>query len=112
LFRAGDISEGVHINAIGSFKPRMQEIDPQVIKSSSLYVDSRKAVLKESGDLIKPINEGVISVDSIGAEIGDLVNKAVPGRRSEHELTLFKSVGLAVQDLYVADAVYSMSLQN
>lgn len=112
LFRIEDVKEGVHINAIGSFKPQMQEIDPMVMKSSSLYVDSRKAVLKESGDLIKPINDGVLSSDFIRAEIGDLVNETVTGRRNEREITLFKSVGIAVQDLFVANAIYNNSLNH
>jgi ornithine cyclodeaminase/alanine dehydrogenase-like protein (mu-crystallin family) len=106
LFRKADVSAGVHINAIGSFKPQMQEIDPGVIRSSRLYVDSIKAVLHESGDLIKPINEGVFSREFVSTEIGQLVNGSVGGRRHEDDITLFKSVGIAVQDLYVADAVY------
>jgi ornithine cyclodeaminase/alanine dehydrogenase-like protein (mu-crystallin family) len=112
LFRIGEISRGVHINAIGSFKPQMQEIDPEVIKTCSLYVDSRKAVLRESGDLIKPIKNGTITSDFINAEIGDLVNNSVTGRRHEDEITLFKSVGIAVQDLFVANAVYNKSLSS
>jgi len=112
LFRMGDISKGVHINAVGSFKSHMQEIDPEVIKSSRLYVDSKKEVLHESGDLIKPINDGVISGDFIRAEIGDLINETVSGRQNETEITLFKSVGIAVQDLFVANAVYNNSLNH
>jgi ornithine cyclodeaminase/alanine dehydrogenase-like protein (mu-crystallin family) len=107
LFRKADISAGVHINAIGSFKPQMQEIDPGVIRSSRLYVDSIKAVLHESGDLIKPINEGVFGREFVSTEIGELVNGTVDGRRHKEEITLFKSVGIAVQDLYVANAVYN-----
>ena len=112
LFRKADISAGVHINAIGSFKPQMQEIDPGVIRSSRLYVDSRKAVLHESGDLIKPINDGIINPEFVSTEIGELVNGTVGGRRHSDEITLFKSVGIAVQDLYVADAVYNGSMDH
>ncbi|HEC43317.1 MAG TPA: ornithine cyclodeaminase [Bacteroides sp.] len=112
LFQIEDIRQGVHINAIGSFKPQMQEIDPMIIKSSNLFVDSRKAVLNESGDLIKPIKEGVISENNIRGEIGELVNDTVPGRQGANEITLFKSVGIAVQDLFVANAVYNNSLNN
>lgn len=106
LFSRDDISDGVHINAIGSYKPNMQEIDPQIVKASLLFADSREAVLKESGDLIKPINDGVFSNDIIKAEIGDLINNKVTGRQTDSEISIFKSVGLGVQDLFVADAIY------
>jgi len=112
LFSIDEISKGVHINAIGSFKPHMQEISPQIIRACRLFVDSREAVLKEAGDLIKPINEGVVSSTFVRDEIGDLINDECDGRQSPDEITLFKSVGIAVQDLYVANAVYSRSLKG
>lgn len=112
LFKCEDISRGVHINAIGSFKPHMQEIDPMIIRSSNLYVDSRKAVLKETGDLIKPINDNIFSSNFVNAEIGDLISNNTAGRQSEDEITIFKSVGIAVQDLFVANAIYSKSLKK
>ncbi len=110
LFSIDDISGGIHINAIGSFKPYMQEISPRIIQSCRLFVDSREAVLKEAGDLIKPIKEGVIQSTFVRDEIGDLINDDCDGRQSPDEITLFKSVGLAVQDLFVANAVYSRSV--
>ena len=110
LFSMDEISRGVHINAIGSFKPKMQEISPQIIQSCRLFVDSREAVLKEAGDLIKPIKEGLIQSTIVRDEIGDLINNECVGRQSPDEITLFKSVGLAVQDLFVANAVYNSSV--
>jgi ornithine cyclodeaminase/alanine dehydrogenase-like protein (mu-crystallin family) len=110
LFSMDDITKGVHINAIGSFKPHMQEISPGIIKSCRLFVDSREAVLKETGDLIKPIKAGIISSTFIRDEIGDLINEDSEGRQSPDEITLFKSVGIAVQDLFVANAVYEKSV--
>lgn len=107
LFSRDDISEGVHINAIGSYKPNMQELDPLIIKSGKLFVDSSEAVLKESGDLIKPISRKVFSENIIKAEIGDLINNEVTGRQTDDEITIFKSVGLGVQDLFVANAIYN-----
>ncbi len=107
LFSLNDISAGVHINAIGSYKPHMQEIDPLIIKNGKLYVDSREAVLKESGDLIKPIGEKIFTDKVIEAEIGELVKK--PGRANENEITIFKSVGLGVQDLFMANAIFDSS---
>lgn len=107
LFSRDDISEGVHINAIGSYKPNMQELDPLIIKSGKLFVDSREAVLKESGDLIKPISRKVFSENIIKAEIGELIKNKVSGRQTDDEITIFKSVGLGVQDLFVANAIYN-----
>lgn len=112
LFSRNDISEGVHINAIGSYKPKMQEIDPLIIKSGILYADSSEAVLKESGDLIKPINEGVFSENIIKAEIGDLINNQAKGRQTDNDITIFKSVGLGVQDLFVANAIYNKYIEK
>ena len=90
----------------------MQEIDPLIIKSSVLYTDSREAVLKESGDLIKPINDHIISTDFVKAEIGDLINKKVAGRQTDDEITIFKSVGLGVQDLFVANTIYNKYIED
>ncbi len=112
LFSIHDIYDGVHINAIGSYKPNMQEIDPLIIKQAALFVDSRESVLKESGDVIKPINDGVFSDNIIKAEIGDLINNKIPGRQNNDEITIFKSVGLGVQDLFVANAIYNKYIED
>jgi ornithine cyclodeaminase/alanine dehydrogenase-like protein (mu-crystallin family) len=110
LFSKDEISMGVHINAIGSYKPHMQEISPGIIKSCRLLVDSRQAVLKETGDIIIPIKKGIISSTFVSDEIGDLINEACEGRQSPDDITVFKSVGIAVQDLFVANAVYDKSV--
>lgn len=112
LFKLENISKGTHINAIGSYKPNMQEIDPVIIKNGKLFVDSRKSVLKESGDLIKPINEHIFSDEVIKAEIGELINKKTEGRQDNDEITIFKSVGLGVQDLFMANMIYEKYLQQ
>lgn len=112
LFRLQDISKGTHINAIGSYKPHMQEIDPQVIINGKLFVDSRESVLDESGDLIKPINEQIFTDSVIQGEIGGLINKKSAGRKDPNEITIFKSVGLGVQDLFIADVIYKKYLQQ
>lgn len=112
LFSRKDISTGVHINAIGSYKPNMQELDPFIIKEGKLFVDSRESVLKESGDLIKPIAEHIFTDRIIDAEIGELINKKTAGRNTDNEITIFKSVGLGVQDLYAAHAIFEKFLQQ
>ena len=106
LFSINDIKQGVHINAIGSFKSNMQEIDPAIVASSKLYLDHKDSVIKESGDIIRPIESGIISEEHILGEIGDVVIGKVNGRLSDSDITLFKSVGTAVQDLAMAYAIY------
>jgi len=107
LFGINDISRGVHINAIGSYKPDMQEIDPLIIRSGILFVDSKESVMKESGDLIKPVQDGVFSENIDISEIGDLINCNIEGRKADIDITIFKSVGLGVQDLFMADTIYN-----
>lgn len=101
LFGLSDLGKGVHINAVGSYKPHLRELDEDVIRSCRLVVDQRSAVLHEAGELAIPISEGRLTPSIIHAELGELVagNK---GRQSEEELTVFKSVGNAIQDLAVA----------
>jgi len=109
LFSRNDLNSGVHINAIGSYKPEMQELDPHIIESGILFADSREAVLKESGDLIKPLKDGVFSENIIRGEIGDVINNNVRGRETADDITIFKSVGLGVQDLFIANLIYNKS---
>jgi alanine dehydrogenase len=91
------LSPGVHINAIGAPRPDWRELDDETLRRSRVYVDSREAALEESGD--------VIAAGRIFAELGEVVNGAKPGRESE-EISLFKSLGLAVEDVATADLVY------
>lgn len=105
VFRDEDLKPGVHINAVGSYKPHIREIPGATMARAGIYVDHRAACLEEAGDLIIPIREGLISEADIRAEIGEVVSGLKSGRRSEGEITVFKSVGTAVQDLAVADLV-------
>lgn len=105
VFADADLKPGVHINAVGSFTPQMQEIPEQTIAMARLVVDSREACLAETGDLIIPIRKGLITEDHIYAELGEIAAGIKPGRASAEEVTLFKSVGNAVQDVSVARAV-------
>ncbi len=102
VFDGSDLKPGTHINAIGSFLPSMQEIDSTTVERSLVVVDSRDAALAEAGDLIIPIQEGSISKDHIQAELGEIVNGVHPGRTDDSQITLYKSVGVAVQDAAAA----------
>jgi len=105
VFADGHLKLGVHINGVGSYTPEMQEIPARTVVRSKVVVDSREASLAEAGDLIISIDGGLISNNNIHGEIGEVASKKIPGRESVEETTFFKSVGLAVQDVAVAELV-------
>lgn len=94
------VSEGAHVIAVGACLPTHRELDPALVARSRLFVDSRAAALKEAGDLLMGIAEGRWTADHIEAELGEL-----PVRRRDREITVFKSLGLAVEDLFAAHLV-------
>jgi ornithine cyclodeaminase len=102
VFAAADIQPGVHINAVGSYKPEAAEIPPETVVRSKIVVDSRDAAWVEAGDLIQPLRAGHIGKEHIHAELGEIVLGLRPGRTNTWEITLFKSVGIAVQDAFAA----------
>jgi ornithine cyclodeaminase len=102
VFSDNDLKPGVHISAVGSYTPEMQEIPAGTVKRARVVVDSRSAVLAESGDLLQPIRSGLIGEDHIYAELGEIVLGKKTGRQSTEEITYFKSVGIAVQDAMAA----------
>lgn len=96
---------GVHVDLIGGFTPAMREADDAVLERGSVFIDTSDA-LKESGDLISPMNNGTINDSSIQADLESLCKHEHPGRRDAHEVTVFKSVGTALEDLAGAKLVY------
>lgn len=98
------LKDGAHVNAVGSSIPTTREIDTATIAAARLFVDRRESALNEAGDLLIPIQEGAVKPDHIQAELGQVIIGEVEGRRSAGELTLFKSLGLAVED--VASAAF------
>jgi len=112
LFKREEVKDGVHINAIGSFRPHMQELDPLLLGDAKLYLDTAKACLEESGDLLKAMAAGVLQEDHLMGEIGDYCLDRIAGRESEKEITIFKSVGIAIQDFMVAADIYDAALKN
>jgi ornithine cyclodeaminase len=98
------LKDGAHLNAVGASTPTNREIDTATVAAASLFVDRRESALNEAGDVLIPIQEGAIAEDHIQAELGDVLIGKHPGRRSTTELTLFKSLGLAVED--VASAAF------
>jgi ornithine cyclodeaminase/alanine dehydrogenase-like protein (mu-crystallin family) len=92
------LSPGTHVNAVGAPRPTWRELDDAVLRAARIYVESREAATRESGD--------IIAAGRVDAEIGEVMSGAMRGRESAGELTLFKSVGVAVEDVVTADLVY------
>jgi len=107
-----DVKKGCHINAIGSFKPDMQELPSAVVVMADLWVDQEAAALSEAGDLLVPLSKGLISPAHIKGELGEVLSGRISGRVDPEAITLFKSLGNAVQDIFAAKFVYDkISLQ-
>lgn len=102
VFADAEIAPGMHINAIGSYKPEVQEIPEKTVLRSLLIVDHRESALQEAGDLLIPMKKGYIQQTHIHAELGEIIAGKAIGRTSDQEVTLFKSVGIAIQDLAAA----------
>ncbi|MFQ5675022.1 MAG: ornithine cyclodeaminase family protein [bacterium] len=105
------ISPGAHINAVGACIPAFRELDSEAVVRSRLYVDRRESALNEAGDFLIPQKEGVIDETHIIGEIGELLLERIPGRGSDDEVTLFKSLGIAVEDLGAAHYIYEKAIK-
>lgn len=102
IFDDADLKPGVHINAVGSYTPQAREVPPETVCRAMVVVDSRHAAWEEAGDLIQPMQAGLIGREHIHAELGELVLGRKTGRVDDQQITFFKSVGLAVQDAVAA----------
>ena len=100
------LSPGTHVNAVGSSTADARELDSEVVRRASCWVDRRESAMREAGDLLVPLREGVIGESHLRGELGDLILGRIAGRRNEREVTLFKSVGIAVEDVAAAEYVY------
>ncbi len=109
IFDGTKLRPGTHINAVGSHSPNARELDTEAIRRSTVVADHKPACLAEAGDLLLPIQEGAITEDHIVASIGEIAAGVKPGRTTREEITLFKSVGLAVEDVATAGRVYALA---
>jgi ornithine cyclodeaminase/alanine dehydrogenase-like protein (mu-crystallin family) len=105
VFADGDLPPGAHLNAVGAYQPSAHEIPVETVERARVVVDHRASALAEAGDLLIPIQRGRFAAERIHAELGEIVLGLKAGRASDAEVTLFKSVGLAIQDLAAAAAV-------
>lgn len=107
------LQKGVHINAVGSFRPSMQELPSHAIANANkVVVESKEAALEETGDLQVPIQEGLFKASDIHAELGQIISGEKAGRENDEEITIFKSVGLAVVDIIVAKYLYERAVER
>jgi len=100
------VKDGAHVIALGACRVSQREIDPELVTRAALFVDSRDAALAESGDIVQSIREGRFGPEHIRAELGAVAAGRAEGRRSPEEVTLFKSLGQAIEDLVAADLAY------
>lgn len=106
LVSGAKLKPGVHVDLVGGFTPHMREADDEAIRRARVYVDTRAGATKEAGDIVQPLAAGVLASDGIVADLHELARGQAQGRGSPDEITLFKSVGAALEDLAAGIAVY------
>ena len=112
LIKGEWLQPGCHLDLVGGFTPKMREADDEAVSGSRLFVDTRQGALHEAGDIVDPINRGIIRIDKIEADLFDLCKGTHSGRKTDQEITFFKSVGTAIEDFTAAQLAsqgYSIS---
>ena len=105
VLRRDWLTEGAHVNAVGACFPTARELDTATVADAALFVDRRESALNEAGDIVIPLQEGMIGGDHIRGELGEVLTGAAAGRTSPGELTVFESLGIAAEDLAAAQFV-------
>ena len=100
------IAPGAHVNAVGACTPNARELDAAAVARARLFTDRRESLLAEAGDFLLARGEGAVGDDHLLGELGELLEGTIPGRRSGEEITLFKSLGIAVEDLAAGRFLY------
>lgn len=111
IFNGENVKEGTHINGIGSHTPNARELDTEIIKRSKFIGDSKEACFSEAGDIMIPLEEGEIEETHFYAELGEIITEKVPARTDDKEITIFKSNGLAIQDVATAKLIYDKAVE-
>lgn len=106
VIRSEWIRDGAHICAVGACRPDQREMETALVERARLYVDSQEGALAEAGDVVMPIKEGAIDPSHIVGELGDVVRRTRAGRRNDTEVTIFKSLGMAVEDVAAAHLAF------
>jgi ornithine cyclodeaminase len=112
VLSASMLEPGMHINAVGASIPSWRELDADVLPQVTLFTDRRESLANEAGEYIKGLKEGFVEAGLVIPEIGEVLNDDHPGRTSETEITLFRSLGLALEDIAAAQLVYRRALES
>jgi ornithine cyclodeaminase len=112
ILRGDWVADGTHIAAVGACRPDEREMDTALVRRARVFVDSRAGALAEAGDLVMPMREGAIDAAHIAGEIGQLASGAIAGRLDAGDVTLFKSLGMAVEDVAAAHLAYERATER
>ena len=112
VIEASWVSAGSHVVSVGACRPDQREMAPDLVSQGRIFVDSKAAAMVESGDVVLGINEGRFSQSHVLGELGEVVLGRIGGRTSDNEITIFKSLGMAVEDVVSADLVYRRALET
>lgn len=111
VFDATKVKAGATVSCVGAYQHHMQEMDPRILtRASKIYFDSEEAVLSESGDILIPLEEGIITKDDFTGDLGDVIKGKVTGRENDDEIIVFETVGVATQDLVAAKEIYEKAV--
>jgi ornithine cyclodeaminase len=113
VLRHGWLKPGAHLNAVGASSPQAREIDTATVAASALFCDSRESLRNEAGEFLAAIREGLIAGEEhVRAELGEVLAGLAPGRRDAGELTLFRSLGVAIEDLAAAEHAVAVARER
>jgi len=112
VLRRESVRDGAHICAVGACRPDQREMESALVRDARVFVDSRAGALAEAGDLVIPINEGTIDAGHIAGELGDVFGGRIPGRQDASEITIFKSLGMAVEDVAAAHVAFERASER
>ena len=111
VFDGTKVKAGATVSCVGAYQHHMQEMDPAILpRASKIYFDSKEAVLSESGDILIPLEQGVITEADFTGDLGDVIKGNVIGRENDEEIIVFETVGVAAQDLVTAKAIYDKAV--
>ena len=112
VFDGTKIKKGCTISCVGAYQHHMQEMDPAILpRASKIYFDSREAVLSESGDILIPLEKGIITEDDFTGDIGNVIKGELTGRENDDEIIVYETVGVGAQDLVTAKIIYEKAVK-
>lgn len=113
VFDGTKVKAGATVSCVGAYQPHMQEMDPVILtRASKIYFDSKDAVLSESGDILIPLKQGIITEDDFTGDIGNVIKGELVGRENDEEIIVFETVGVATQDLIAAKEIYEKAMEK